>query len=173
MKGAYRLILIVSVFLLSHCMTASQTIQVTHYKDQKVYMGKNRFYHVGILPQEWKVRRSRLPGIQFYNSKLRGTIVTDGFCEKKNYESNTTALTQQRLGGLPDLKITKQVKMKKMGDGGLRTWASSIMDQKKVYLDFVVTHQDGCQFEFIAIMPGEKMPAVERDFEKLFRGFSF
>ena len=152
----------------SHCMTAPKRIVATDYRNQKVYMGKHRSYSVGALPKHWELKRDR-GGVHFYDPQSGASIITDAFCEAREYETDPSVLLKQRLDGLSELKIQHEEKK----ENGVRVRAETRWEKQPVFLDLAVFQRRGCQFEFVAIIPEKDSAEVHRNFEQFFGGFSF
>jgi hypothetical protein len=171
-----KIILFIPAILLIFCGCAfgpSKNKGVMSYRHGRVYLKKDDFYRVGILPSDWGRLGVRVRTISFYNAELRSSISTDAFCGGQVESKGIEVLEGDMLSGLENRRTMKDEKFTLDGRGAVREVMSGTIDGVESVVDIVVVRKSGCVFDFYLVTPGDATEAATSAFESFFNGFHY
>jgi len=152
----------------------AQSIGVMSYRGGRVFLQNRKYYRVGILPEGWRRMDTKARAVSWYNESYKSSITTDAFCGKSFSDRPLDTLAGELSSALSnDRTTTSSQKMMLDERGALRLSVTGTMDGVTVVMDIVVVKKDGCNFDFVAVMPPDAPDQVISDFEAFFMGFHY
>lgn len=164
--------LLVLIFLPS-CVSLPRSFHALTYQDQKVFIDKNHYYHVGPLSESWKKTSNQNPGIVFKHPKWKAILATEAICGAAFGDLSLTMLTNHLLVGLENFADTKQQTWMLSGRKALYTETEASLDGVPVWLNLLVIKKGPCQFDFMSVAPPEFARPVTQEFLQFVRGFQY
>lgn len=148
-------------------------IGVMSYRNGRVFLQNKNYYRVGILPEGWRRMESKARAISFHHDGYRTSITTDAFCGKSFVDRPLDTLAGELATALSDRTTVSTQEFMLDERGALRLLVKGTMDGVPLQMDIVVVKKDGCNFDFIAVMPPDAPPQVTSDFEGFLKGFHY
>lgn len=166
--------LVAALVLSSSCIFRPSTYQgVIGSRSGRVFLTRERFYHVGLLPDGWQRMRVRARTVSFYHPGYRSSISTDAICGRGASDRSLVALSGEMASAVEGRTLLSETTLQLAGRGALRQRLRGSQDGVPVLVDLVVLRKDGCVFDFYAVMPPEPDAEAVRDFEAFFGGFRY
>lgn len=141
--------------------------------DGRVFLSRDRFYHVGILQGGWRRISTKARTITFYNPEFESSISTDAFCGRDVANRRLDSLGGEIMSAMEDRKLKSETSFDLDGRGAQRQLEEGKMDGVPVVVDLVIVRKNGCLFDLYAVMPPNADPQVAQDFEVFFGGFHY
>ena len=170
------LILAVLVTTSSSCVFGPTNLRgIMSYRHGRVYLKRNDYYKVGILPNGWKRAKTHVRTITFYNAELKSSISTDAFCGRMMEDGTLSVLGSDMISDLEHKNIISKKNIKLDRRGAIRRVVSGSLDGVDVSVDLVSTRKNGCVFDFYSVAPlnGADLSSVASAFKTFFMGFHY
>lgn len=164
---------VLSLSLLSGCVSLPRTFHAQTYRNQMVYIDTHHRYLVGALPIDWVYVPTKKPGILFKNRRNGATLMTEAICGAAFEDLPLSMLQQHLLAGLESLKKEKAVLIPLSDRKALLTEAHAALDGAPVRIYSVILKKNRCQFDFFAISIPEYAKEVAADFITFVKGFDY
>ncbi len=162
------------IFFLNSCsLKGRETVGVTSYKQDKVYIKGGKHYLVGQLPSQWQRVQVSQNVITFYNKQDEASITTDAFCGESFVDRPLDILASELASALTDLNTISTDRFMLDKRESYRQKVFGKMDGVPVKMDIVVIKKNSCNFDFVAVMPPKNSTKITKDFEQFFNGFQF
>lgn len=143
------------------------------YRHGRVFLQYGGFYRVGDLPDGWQRMSSKARAISFYNETYRSSITTDAFCGRSFSDRPLDTLAGELSSVLSDRTTVTTKEFMLDERGALALTVEGTMDGVPIEMNIVVVKKDGCNFDFIAVMPPDAPEQVSHDFEQFYGGFHY
>lgn len=152
----------------------AESIGVMSYRNGRVFLQNKNYYHVGILPDGWRRMDTKARVISWHNEAYKSSVTTDAFCGKSFSDRPLDTLAGELASALSNDRMTTSSREMMLDErGALRLSVAGTMDGVPVEMDIVVVKKNGCNFDFIAVMPPDAPNQVTDDFEDFFNGFHY
>lgn len=147
---------------------------VMSYRNGRVYLKKDSFYRVGDLPDGWRLMKTRVRTVSFYNGELGASISTDAFCGSSVEGRRIDSLSGELISALEKREVLGEKEFELDGRGAVRQLVRGEMDGMPVLLDLVVVRKNGCVFDFYSITPGASADSkLGMAFDAFFKSFHY
>ncbi|MFH1874526.1 MAG: hypothetical protein ABH859_05000 [Pseudomonadota bacterium] len=161
-------------FYFGNCsLKGRETVGVTTYKHNKVFLKGGGHYLVGQLPDGWQRIKVSDQLITFYNKEYDASITTDAFCDESFVDRPLEVLAGELASALNDRTTTSTETLMLNSRQAYRQKVAGKMDGVPVKMDIVVVKKNTCNFDFVAVMPPHNSTQVTQDFETFFNGFQY
>jgi hypothetical protein len=129
-------------------------------------------YHIGALPEGWRLVHQESASVGFFSEAVGGVIAANATCRDDAEASPLTTLTGQMLIGYTDRKIESQTTVPLDGREALRTRVGVKLDGVPMTLDLYVMKRNGCIFDLSYAAPPATFAGGERAFHGFVDGFA-
>ncbi|MDO8527957.1 MAG: hypothetical protein Q7T03_09755 [Deltaproteobacteria bacterium] len=143
------------------------------YKNQTVYLDRYHYFKVGPLPDTWKLKMGKNPGIIFVQPKNGSRIATEAMCGGSFEDMPLVLSTAEILIGMKDLRTLKSESWKLNERSALYTKANASLDGVPIQINIVVLKKNECEFDFYSIARPSHADQVTSDFLTFVKGFDY
>lgn len=167
-------ILVLLVLFLTGCLFKKGNLEGTiGYRDGYVFLTKEKWYKVGVLPEGWRKLKSRAKAESFFNPKYQATVSTTAYCEDGVKNRSPELMTGELLMDLKDRVTLEEKKIKLDGREGFFAKAKGRLNSNNIFLCAMAVKDDNCAFNFIFVSEQEFDQNAFADFESFYGGFKY